>query len=97
LRRRTCAGPPAPEQGADPGEQLGKGEWLHQVVVGASLEPVNAVLEVEGLRAGAEEAVFPRSRQGAVVAFGLEPVLEGACHLRFVFDDKDPHRDSPGY
>src|ERR1044072_8739821 len=34
-----------PQQGADAGQQLGKGEGFHQVVVGAGIEPADAVVD----------------------------------------------------
>ena len=74
--RCGLAGPA--QQGADPGEQLLERERLHQVVVGAGLEPLDAV----GDRVARGQHQDRRAAAlGAKLAADLEPVDAGHEHV----------------
>ena len=70
LERGGAARRPAAQQGADPGEQLAALEGLDQVVVGAAVEAVDAVL---GLGAGGQHQ-DRHVAVGAQAAADLDPV-----------------------
>jgi hypothetical protein len=50
LQDRRVSGPRPPAQGPDPGDQLGEGEWLGQVVIGAEVQPRHPLGQVPGGR-----------------------------------------------
>jgi hypothetical protein len=83
---------PAPEQGTDAREQLGKSEGLHEVIVGAGIEALNAILDGvlgrEDEDGGLDPPLAKRSQDLEAVATRQHEIQEDEVE-RILVDEKE--------